>query len=464
MIECFKETTCTNTMVSLPVIFLEPPLGAVGFPGGPSFKYLQGNVPKEVSSWFEAFWKWAGELESRVLSRLKALYPNVDFKPYYARSLDDLEDALIKEADAVGYVVIDLQGPSGMVQRVLTTGKPIIFISESLGGGGDYLLYNRLIEQYPVVAMVTRSIDSDAVLSKVKYLIALAMLRETHAIVISNRDLTNWLASISRSTGVKFTLMSGSEFVSRYYSKVSDEEAKPIAEAWIKGASYYPDPDRQWPEVLKSARLYIAMNRVLEDYKANAISIDCLGLRSAGNVILDAWPCLGYMQLWLDGKYVPMCEADANSLIVALIGKYLLNAAGSATDPVTDELTDEVIYYHCYLPINPKPGIRLRYSIIPSHLGTRYAAVNVEYPIGSELTAVGIDAVNRVMHIHVSRVVGNELSLPACGTKVIAKSNVKVLARRWGAGWHRVPLLGNHREELMEFAKLMGFKVIEEDA
>ncbi|MGC9226637.1 hypothetical protein [Caldivirga sp.] len=450
-------------MVRLPVLILEPPLGAVGFPGGPSFKYLQGGVSGEVASWFETFWKWAGDFESRVLSRLKALYPDVEFTPYYARSIDDLEDALTKETDAVGYVVVDLQGPSGMVQRVLSAGKPVIFIAESLGGGGDYLLYNRLLEQYPVLGIVTRSIDSDEALSLVKYLIALARLRETHAIVISNRDLSNWLSQVSRNTGVRFTLMSGSEFVDKYYSKVTNDEAKPIAEAWVKGASHYPEPDKQWPEVLKSARLYIAVNRLLEDYKANAVTIDCLGLRSASGVVLDAWPCLTWMQLWLDGKYVPMCEADANSLIAALIGKYLLNTAGSATDPVTDELTGEVIYYHCYLPINPKPGIRLRYSIIPSHLGTRYAAVNAEYPVGSELTAVGIDAVNRVMHIHVSRVTGNELSLPACGTKVIAKGNVKALAGKWGAGWHRVPLLGNHKDELKKMAKIMGFKTIEED-
>ncbi|ABW01481.1 hypothetical protein [Caldivirga maquilingensis] len=450
-------------MVKLPVVFLEPPLGAVGYPGGPSFKYLQGNAPSEVSSWFETFWKWASDFESRVLNRLKSLYPDVEFTPYYARSIDDLEDALTRESESVGFIVIDLQGPSSMVQRIVATGKPVVFIAESLGGGGDYLLYNRLLEQYPVLGIVTRSVDSNEALSLVKYLIALTMLKNTHAVVISNRDLSNWLSSISRNTGVKFTLISGGEFVDKYYSRVNADEAKPIAETWVKEASHYPDPDKQWPEVLKSARLYIAVNRLLEDYKANAVTIDCLGLRSASAVVLDAWPCLTWMQLWLNGKYVPMCEADANSLIAALIGKYLLNTAGSATDPVTDELTGEVTYYHCYLPINPKPGIRLRYSIIPSHLGTRYAAVNVEYPVGSDLTAVGIDAVNRIMHIHVSKVTGNELSLPACGTKVIAKANVKALSVKWGAGWHRVPLLGDHRDELKKMAKLMGFKVIEED-
>lgn len=46
-------------------------------------------------------------------------------------------------------MVVDLHGPSGMVQRVLSAGKPVVFIAESLGGGGDYLLYNALLEQHP---------------------------------------------------------------------------------------------------------------------------------------------------------------------------------------------------------------------------------------------------------------------------------------------------------------------------
>lgn len=445
------------------MVFIDVPLGAVGFPGGPDFRVNVESAGGEVRGWFEAFWRWSGELRSRFMGRLRSMFPDVEFVEYDLRTIDDLREFLERERDAVGFIVVDLHGPNNMLAQIAETGKPIVLIAESLGGGGDYLLYNRLIETHPIIGVSTRSIDSDDAVGLVKYLIALARLRETHALVVSNRDLSSWLNEVSRVTGVKFTLMTGTEFVQRYYSKVTDDEARPIAESWVKGAFKYPDPDRQYPEVLKSARLYIAINRALKDLNANAITIDCLGLRSVRSVVLDAWPCLSYMQLWLDGNYIPMCEADANSLIVALIGKYLLNKAGSATDPVVDDLTGEVIYYHCYQPINVAPGVKLRYSIIPAHMGTRYAAVNVEYPVGSELTAVGLDAVNRAMYIHVSRITGNELSLPACGTKVIAKADVKNLARRWGGPWHRVIILGNHREDYEKIAKLMGLKVINED-
>lgn len=77
--------------------------------------------------------------------------------------------------------------------------------------------------------MATRRVDFDEALSLVRYLVALARLRGAHAVVVSNRDLGNWLSAISSSTGVRFTLASGSEFVDRYYNKVSDEEARPIA-------------------------------------------------------------------------------------------------------------------------------------------------------------------------------------------------------------------------------------------
>lgn len=468
--------------MKIPVIFVESPLGAVGYPGGLMQRSFVDSLSAESKRYLEVFWNWSDRLKSGVLDRLRSIFPSVEFEVYSVKYLEDVREIIDELRDSVGILVIDLQGGGDIIGQLAGLGKPMIVIAEALGGGADVLLshggysmsvseseyvhYLKSLDNYPILMVSTRRIDSEDALGKVRYLEVLDKLRNTHALIVvpgSKMAIWNTLNDVSRITGIKFSVIDGRDFVDRYYSKVGDEEAKPIAEAWVKGAYQYPDPDRQWPEVLKSARLYIAINRVLEDYKANAISIDCLGLRLINKVILDAWPCLAYMQLWLDGKYVPMCEADANSLIVALIGKYLLNTAGSATDPVTDELTGEVTYYHCYLPINPKPGIRLRYSIVPSHAGTRYAAVNVEFPINNEVTAVGLDASSRTMYIHTATVSGNELSAPACATKVIAKANVQQIKRRWGGGWHRVLFLGNHKQEFIEVAKLLGLKIVDEN-
>ncbi|MGC8601807.1 MAG: hypothetical protein ACP5GO_04965 [Thermoprotei archaeon] len=451
-------------MAKIPVVFLEPPLGAVGFPGGPNIRYLDTQITPEVASWYETSWKWEDDLRKRVSSKLKLMYPNEEFSEYIIKSLDDLRAFLEKEREAIGYVVVDLQGPSVMLTEIVETGKPVILLAETLGGGGDYLLDRALFEKYPVVRIATRDVDSEAALSKVRYLIALYKLKSTVALVISNRDLSAWINRVYLNTGIKVIQMSGSEFVKNYYSKVKDDDAEPIARAWIEGAAQFPDKDKQYSEVLKSARLYVAMNNVLKDLGATAITVDCLGLRSVSSVVLDAWPCLGYAQMWKDGKYVPMCEADLNSLVVALVGKHLLGVNGSATDPVTDDLKGTVTYYHCYLPINPAAGTELRYSIVPSHLGTRYAAVYVEYPVGRKITAVGFNINDKKAYVHESEIVGNELSLPACGTKVIGKTDVSSLAKKWANGWHRVVLLGDHRQAISEFAKLMGFEVINEDS
>ena len=451
-------------MLRLPVIYLEPPLGAVGFPGGVVSRDFVNALDKESVDRLNLFWKWSSELKGKVSNKLRSLYPDVEFAEYSVKYVEDLRDVLEREKEAIGYLVFDLQSGGDLIRQLINAGKPMIVINEALGGGADvllghggysmsvseteYLHFASSLDNYPILMFSSRHVDSEDLLSRVKYFKVLDMLRNTHALVIIPKGKAIWdiINSVSSVTGIKFSVIYGQDFVDKYYSKVTDDEAKPIAEKWIKEAAQFPESDKQYNEVLKSAKLYIAMNRALEDYKANAISIDCLGLRLINKVLLDAWPCLGYMQLWLDGKYVPMCEADIQSLVVALISKYLLNEAASATDPVVDELTNEIIYYHCYLPINPLPNLRLKYSIIPAHAGTRYAAVNVEYPVGQEVTAVGMDFITKTMYIHTATITGNELSLMACGTKVIAKGNVQALKSKWGGGWHRVVVLGNHKQ------------------
>ena len=451
--------------MEIPLVFVEPRLGAVGFPGGPGFSYLDSKASSATKAMLDASAKWEDEQKRKLLGALEKEFPDLKLKQYDVDSVDSLEAFLAAEKDAVGYLLVDLQGPSNLVGEIFRAGKPVVFIGEALGGGGDYLLYHARgdFDRYPVVGTVTRDLASPQALRKVNYLLALEKLKQTQAVVISNRDLSSIADEAKRATGIRFSLVSGDEFADKYYHKVTDDEARPVAESWIKSAAFFPEESAQRDEVMRSARLYIAMNEIMRDYKANAITIDCLGLRSASSTVLDAWPCLGYMQLWLDGSYVPMCEADINSLVVALMGKYLLGVNGSATDPVTDEVTGQLTYYHCYLPINPLPGLKLKYSIIPAHMGTRYAAVNAEYPVGSPITAVGIDLGSKTMNVHVSKVEGNELSLPACGTKVIGRSDVKAIARNWRSGWHRVVLLGDHRDEVNEFGRLLGLKVINED-
>jgi hypothetical protein len=61
-------------LVRLPVIFLEPPLGAVGYPGGPDYRYQQERAQGPAAEYYKAFWGWAERLEATVMERLRANY------------------------------------------------------------------------------------------------------------------------------------------------------------------------------------------------------------------------------------------------------------------------------------------------------------------------------------------------------------------------------------------------------
>jgi len=50
--------------------------------------------------------------------------------------VDSLQAFLSAEGGAVGYLVVDLQGPSALLQEILRAGMPVVLIAESLGGGG----------------------------------------------------------------------------------------------------------------------------------------------------------------------------------------------------------------------------------------------------------------------------------------------------------------------------------------
>ena len=109
-----------------------------------------------------------------------------------------------------------------------------------------------------MVGIATKNLSSSDALGKVDYLPALDKLRNTHALVISNRYLSSTANEASRLTGIKFSLMSGNEFVEKSYKKVDERDARPISESWIKSAAAFPIPEKQNVEVLKSARLYLS--------------------------------------------------------------------------------------------------------------------------------------------------------------------------------------------------------------
>jgi len=444
----------------IPVLFvISPGEGAIG-------------GPQEAKEWFD-------KITNNIKNSLEECCKEVEFSYYYIMDINDLKEAFSREASAPGYVAFILNCISGILKPLIQAGKPVILINEAYGGSGDYVLeYGEAIQRgYPVIGISTREPHNPALLRKViNYLVTLDKMRKTKVLCITPRatkyylnveyplsiDMYGYLKQLTSVTGASYIVMDSSEFREKYYDKINVSEAEEIARKWIKDSA--ENLEKDYNEILRSAKLYLAIKKAAEEQSANVIALDCIVVRRAGE--LDAWPCLAYMQLWYDGL-MPVCEADIASAIAIMIGKYLLGINGFTADPAVDELRDEIIYYHCYAPTNPLGGMKPEYPyvITPAHLGEKKASQRVLFKPGVKITAVGLSLDEKVLTVHTSDLVGIEESIHACSNKLVAKANVRRIVSNWRrkSGWHRVVFMGDYREEFINIARLLGLKVIEED-
>ena len=443
----------------IPVLFIVNPEGAIGGP--------------------HAAVEWFDRVTNSIKNSLRECCGEVEFSYYYVRDVGDLREAISREASAPGYLVFVLNCISGLLKPLIELRKPLVLINETYGGSGDYVLeYGEAVEKgYPVIGVSTREPHDPVLLRRmVQYIALLDKMREARLLFIVPKatkyylsleyplsvDIYGLLKQLTGLTGASYIVMDSSEFRENYYNKVNQAEAEEVAKKWIMESS--SNFEKEYGEILRSARLYLAIKRAVEERKANIVALDCIVLRNTGE--LDAWPCLAYMQLWYDG-IIPVCEADVSSAIILMIGKYLLNVNGFITDPAVDELKSEIVYYHCYAPTNPLGGVKQEYPyvITPAHLGEKKASLRVLFKPGVKITAVGLSLDEKTLTIHTSELVGLEESIYACSNKLVAKANVRRIVLNWRrrSGWHRVVFLGDYRDEFINVARLMGLRVVEED-
>jgi hypothetical protein len=442
--------------MKIPVGFIVPPSGAIGGP--------------------PASEEWFAEKKKTIMSKLSETYPEITFAAYDIRTPTDAERFL--EEGGEGYLLIVLNSIAGLVRPILYSRKPVVIIAETYGGAGEYLMeYSRALEAgMPIVGIVARDLTHGDVLKRVKLLEVVYRLRHSKILFIVSPsekylveleyplsiDLYSSIKSVQAITGIAPIILNVQEFAEKYYKKVEENEAKVIAEKWINDAE--KNLEKNTEEIIKSAKLYVALKRAAFDYKADAVAVDCIVLRSTG--LLDAWPCLAYVELWNDG-IVPICEADAYSGAVLLMMKYLADRPGFISDPSPDDSVNEVVYYHCMAPLLPHgtKGRRCPYIITSAHLGTKSASVHVKLPTDETITVVGFSPEERTLAVHTAQAIRNEFSPHACAVKLVGRTKTKTLAKNWKyrAGWHRVVFYGDWREELKELSTLLGLKFIEED-
>jgi len=256
------------------------------------------------------------------------------------------------------------------------------------------------------------------------------------------------------------------------YDAANVEQARTLAEQFVKDAARVVEPTRQ--EIIDSVRLYLGLQQILKQEKANAISIDCLG--GFGRRELPAYPCIGFSKLNDAGLY-GVCECDLDSTMTQLLVTSFSGRPGFVSDPVFDTSRNEVIHAHCVSATRLK-GIHGEASpyMVRSHLEDHQgASMQVLAPVGDAVTVARFAGAKRFL-VSTGEALGNVDNERGCRTKIRTRvKDARKLLEGWSAALtggpampgtrdllHRVVFYGDHTQNIERLGRLTGFQVIHE--
>jgi hypothetical protein len=166
---------------------------------------------------------------------------------------------------------------------------------------------------------VTFALDTDEVDAQLRLIAAKKRLARSKVVILGAYQCAERLPDpevVKQRLGVEFVSVSGAEFVQEI-AGVDSAAAEIAAAEWSKNATGDAEPSSA--EVLECARVYIALERVLQRAGAQAASVGCLEMMYAHG---RAPFCLALAAL-RDAGLPAGCEADAGATLTMLMLEYL---------------------------------------------------------------------------------------------------------------------------------------------
>ena len=291
-------------------------------------------------------WPYIGyDVEQRsrkVISLLKEQLPEFEFTPGVYDSREKAERAFQAEQDPFdGYLVYMTAMWSGIAELYVRHARPVIVADELYSGSGGLLRVHSLIKQEHLPVIGVASSDVQDIIDAVRLFGVMKAMRQASILVVADGEtwgarqetLSNTLDIFG--TGVE---QINSDALRAYYEKVDADEAEHWKDRWIHEALKVVEPDEA--EILRSARMYLALKAAMQNAQADAVTVDCLGLYYGGKLV--AYPCLGLFQLNNEGS-TGVCEADKDSTLTQLLIRYLTGRPGYVSDPVIDTATGQIV-------------------------------------------------------------------------------------------------------------------------
>lgn len=425
----------------------------------PKIRLVFSHVPPDRPTWPNIGYDYEGRKKELTVKIQKAL-PGIDFLPATVQSVKDAEKLLQDDKNVDGYVVYLVGIWTGAVRKIASSGKPTILVDDLYAGSGEFLIeYARAMREGQRVAGVSSSRFEDVVDAITCFECIKKLRSSTILDVTDSEGFWGDPKVIKEMFGTEVRKIKSPE-INEAYQKADRSQGDRWADLWIKNAQKIMEPSQE--DIKKSGAMYVALLDLLNRYKAQAITVDCLSLFYGGK--LPAYPCLGFFQLNNDGL-VGACEGDLPSTMMMVLMTNLVGRPGYISDPVIDTSQNQIIYAHCVAPskvFGPK-GPSNPYRIRNHSEDRKGAAVQSLMPAGELTTSIEFNTDRKEIVMHQATSVGNIDEDKACRNKLAAevKGDIDKLMTEWDRfGWHRVTVYGDHKKAVETISALLGIKVV----
>ena len=431
----------------------------------PRVRVIFLGLPKGVPKWPTIDF----DTEERIKIIKEKLLKNISDVEFigwnWVKSNSELEE-LSEEIGSKGEdVVIVFNIASGWFNVTKIAKKiPLIAISDPLlwGYAGMTNLSSALRKE-GARGFIVSSSDWNDILRIFKVVKAYHALKNSRILIIGDYspEFRKRREEQVKELGVKLIWVSFDE-LRKVFKETNVEEAEKLAKEIYGKAEKVVEPD--WKTLVDSARMYLALKKLIREYNANGVTMNCLGGFYSGK--LDAYPCIAFMLFDDEGTTMAACEGDIESLLTKIAMKEIANRPGFLSEPAIDTSKNLAIYAHCVSATklngydkSPEP-FYIR-SHAEDNKGASVQVLSQYYGIG---TIVKIVPGSKQVLLLRGWILGHMEQDLACRTKIVVNVNdAQGLIDNWRHSWHRVLYYGDWSGEIEQLAKLLGYELIVEE-
>jgi hypothetical protein len=280
-----------------------------------------------------------------------------------------------------------------------------------------------------------------------------------------------YLKNLAETVGMELVVVE-QEILVRRMNTIPDDDSERVARGWISESRGMRGTNEE--EVAKSARLYLAMRSLMDEYCCQAITTEgytVFQYYKGGPIPSQGLPA---SQLYTEG-IVATSETLIDSLVTQQLGLFVTGSTGFNGDYLIDPFQGIAVIGHCECPFNPLGGdSRVPFVLRNLPLWEENkggACVQVDLPVGETVTVAKVSVHDKKISLFTGKTVSGEELFSGwddilCRTKLAIQTDAKALFENvdWKTfGNHRVAFYGDYREKFKDLASLMGYETVEDD-